>query len=271
MNPADVPVVILCGGEGTRLREETATRPKPLIEIGPDPILLHIMKLYAAHGFKRFILCLGYRGVLIKQYFLDRDLRLRDLKLDLGTGQKAYLGPSVDPNWEIVFAETGAKTQTGARVARCASYISTPRFMVTYGDGLADIDLRALLSYHEKHGKIGTVTGVGVSSQFGELKVQGDVVTSFAEKPVNQSMINGGFFVFERAFLDYLTVDPDCVLERAPLEKLSRDGELRVRRHNGFWRCMDTFKDYQLLNEVYASGSPPWEVNRHDSRHDSAA
>ncbi|WP_238185234.1 sugar phosphate nucleotidyltransferase, partial [Methylobacterium trifolii] len=138
MRCSDIPVVILCGGEGTRIREETGTKPKPLIEVGPEPILLHIMKLYAAHGFRRFVLCLGYRGVMIKEYFLNREMRLRDLKLDLGTGERSFLGRSDEMDWEIVFAETGAKTQTGGRIKRCASYIDQPTFMVTYGDGLAD-------------------------------------------------------------------------------------------------------------------------------------
>lgn len=271
MQLSDIPVVILCGGEGTRIREETAARPKPLIEVGPEPILLHIMKLYAAYGFRRFVLCLGYRGLMIKEYFLNREMRLRDMKLNLGTGEHSFLGKSNEIDWEIVFAETGAKTQTGARVKRCSSYIDTPTFMVTYGDGLANIDLRQLLAYHQSHGHLGTVTGVGVSSQFGELKIAGDAVTAFAEKPVNRSLINGGFFVFQREFLDYLSLDTDCILEREPLEGLARDGELQVYRHEGFWRCMDTFKDYQQLNELYASGTPPWAEGHAELVHDNAA
>ncbi|KAB1069589.1 glucose-1-phosphate cytidylyltransferase [Methylobacterium planeticum] len=266
-----MPVLILCGGEGTRIREETASRPKPLIEIGPDPILLHIMKLYASYGFRRFVLCLGYRGLMIKEYFIDRELRVRDVKLNTSTGERAYLGTNSEMDWEIVFAETGAKTQTGARIKKCAGYIDTPTFMVTYGDGLANIDLRQLLSYHLSHGRIGTVTGVGVSSQFGELKISGDAVTGFAEKPVNRSLINGGFFVFQREFLDYLTLDSDCILEREPLERLAGDGELRVNRHEGFWRCMDTFKDYQQLNELFAAGALPWASGFEELARDTAA
>ncbi|NIK47332.1 sugar phosphate nucleotidyltransferase [Variibacter gotjawalensis] len=247
------------------------SRPKPLLEIGSEPILLHIMKLYESYGFRRFILCLGYQGVMIKEYFLNREMRSRDMKLVLSTGQRSFLGPDTKSDWEVIFAETGAKTQTGGRIARCAQYIDTPTFMVTYGDGLADIHLGDLLASHLAHGEIGTVTGVGVNSQFGELKIEGERVVGFAEKPATQSLINGGFFVFQKEFLDYLSVDSNCILERDPLEKLAREGKLKVRRHDGFWRCMDTFKDYQALNEAYAAGIAPWTSSCEDRISENAA
>ena len=254
----DIPVVILCGGEGTRFGQETQNRPKPLLEVGPDPILVHIMQLYARHGFRRFILCLGYRGTMIKEYFLHRDTREHDLRLNLETGSRELLGGTEQLNWDITFAETGPKTETGARLKRVAKYIDAPRFMLTYGDGLADINVAELLDFHEAHGKIGTISGVQVNSQFGELVLDGDSVQAFREKPKMDALINGGYFVFERKFLDYISDDPDCILEREPLEDLAREKELRVRRHEGFWQNMDTFKDYRRLNEMYESGNAPW-------------
>jgi glucose-1-phosphate cytidylyltransferase len=258
MNPSDVPVVILCGGEGTRFREETANRPKPLIEIAGEPILLHIMRLYAEYGFRRFILCLGYRGLMIKEFFLSHELRMRDIELDLGSGSRSFLGPAPAQDWHVIFAETGEKTQTGARIRAIQKYIEGPVFMATYGDGLSDIDLRRLLDYHLAHGAIGTVTGVAATSQFGELVVEHSIVRAFAEKPKVRSIINGGFFVFGRAFFDYLSDDPDCVLERAPMERLAADGQLHAFVHEGFWKCMDTFKDYQQFSELAQRDPPPW-------------
>lgn len=257
----DIPVVILCGGEGTRMREMTDRMPKPLVDVGGQPILLHIMQLYARQGFTNFILCLGYRGIMIKEAFLDYELRRRDLVLDLERGERQFVGQEerVDMNWRIVFAETGGITQTGGRVGRIAPYISGKRFMLTYGDGLADIDLHGALAFHQAHGRIGTVTGVRPSSQFGVMNVEGDEVLAFAEKPRSPSLVNGGFFIFERSFLDYVSSDTGCVLEREPLERLARERQLRVYEHRGFWRCMDTFKDYRELNDGYAAGAAPWE------------
>ena len=255
---SDIPVVILCGGEGTRFGQATQNRPKPLMEIGNEPMLVHIMRLYASQGFKRFILCLGYRGQMIKEYFLQRDIRERDMRMDLANGTREFLNGDEGLDWDITFAETGAKSQTGARIRRIAQYIDAPRFMLTYGDGLSDLDLNALLAFHLAHGKTGTLTGVQATSQFGELKLEGDTVLSFVEKPKVVSRINGGFFVMERSFLDYIPDDPDCVLELEPLEGLSKNGELKVFKHDGFWHCMDTFKDYRHLNEVFSTGQAPW-------------
>ena len=271
MHPSDVPVVILCGGEGTRLREETQARPKPLIDIGTEPILMHIMRLYSAHGFRRFILCLGYRGMMIKQFFLDRQIRIHDLKLDMSTGIRSFLGARTEVDWEVVFAETGGKNQTGSRIKQVSQYVDTLYFMATYGDGVANIDLGQLLAFHVAHGAIGTVTGVAVKSQFGELRVEGNTVRSFAEKPNHQSLVNGGFFVFRREFFDYLSIDPGCVLEREPLERLTRDGQLKIFPHKGFWRCMDTFKDYKELNDLCASGRAPWLEPAEDEARENAA
>lgn len=260
-NPEDIPVVILCGGEGTRMREMTDRMPKPLVDVGGQPMLLHIMKIYARQGFTNFILCLGYRGIMIKEAFLDYELRRRDMVLDLRRGERNYIGheDDVDMNWRITFAETGESTQTGGRVARIAPYVTGDRFMLTYGDGLSDIDLHKAMAFHLAHGKIGTVTGVQPASQFGVMGVSEDGdVTAFAEKPKSAAMVNGGFFIFEKAFLDYLSPDKDCILERAPLERLSADRQLKVFQHEGFWRCMDTFKDYRELNDNYAAGIAPW-------------
>jgi glucose-1-phosphate cytidylyltransferase len=236
---ADLPVVILCGGEGTRLYGAMPDRPKPLAEIGGLPILYHIMQIYAAQGFRRFVLCLGYKGDMIADFF-RRD------------------APRAARDWGIDFVDTGVASMTGARIKRVEHLIGTPHFMVTYGDGLADIDLHALLDFHMGHGGIGTVTGVQPRSQFGELAIEGDRVRAFAEKPKVASVINGGFFVFRRGFFDYLSCDESCVLEHEPMMRLCRDGQLRVRVHHGFWQCMDNFKDYTRLNELWSSGAPPW-------------
>jgi glucose-1-phosphate cytidylyltransferase len=257
-NPADIPVVILCGGEGTRLREATERMPKPLVEIGSEPILLHIMRIYARQGFKNFILCLGYRGVMIKEAFLQYEMRRRDMLVDFAKGQHSFLGEEPDMDWRITMAETGASTQTGGRVARIAPYVKADRFMLTYGDGVSDIDLHKAMAFHLAHGRIGTVTGVQPASQFGVMRVEGDTVTAFAEKPKSTALINGGFFIFERSFFDYLSEAEDCILERRPLERLAGDGQLKVYEHTGFWRCMDTFKDYRELNDAWAAGDMPW-------------
>ncbi|MEB8387402.1 glucose-1-phosphate cytidylyltransferase [Rhodobacteraceae bacterium KMM 6894] len=257
---SDIPVVILCGGEGTRMREVTDRMPKPLVDVGGKPILLHIMEIYSRQGFTNFILCLGYKGIMIKEAFLDYEVRSSDMVLDFRQGERHFVGTEnpAHKDWRITFAETGESTQTGGRIARIAPYITGERFMLTYGDGLSDVDLHSAMDFHESHGRIGTVTGVQPSSQFGVMAVDGDQVKSFAEKPRSPEMVNGGFFIFERKFLDYVSPDPGCILERQPLENLSADGELKVYAHDGYWRCMDTFKDYRELNDGYAAGITPW-------------
>jgi len=258
------PVVILCGGLGTRLREETEIRPKPMVDIGGRPILWHIMQLYAAHGFRRFILCLGYKGHVIKDYFLNYRAYQSDFTIHLNNAKAVeYHTGDDEDHWEVTLVETGDSAQTGARLARAARYITTPSFCLTYGDGLSDLDLQALIRFHRSHGKLGTVTGVRPAGRFGELGVgPSGRATEFNEKPqAVEGMINGGFFVFRRAFLDrYLEDRDDLTLEQEPLQRLARDGELMVYPHRGFWQPMDTYREYRLLNDLWASGKAPWRV-----------
>jgi glucose-1-phosphate cytidylyltransferase len=258
INPKDIPVVILCGGEGARFREETQRRPKAMIEVGRHPIIWHIMQTYMHYGFNRFILCLGYKGDVIKNYFLNMENTLNDFTLDLNSGKVNYFDANEPLYGNIVFAETGAITQTGARVKRIQKYIDSDYFMLTYGDGLANINIRELLDFHLAEGRIGTITGVNAISRFGELAYQDNRVTRFIEKPEVPSIINGGFFVFHRNFFDYLDDNEDCILEKSPLENLVRDNQLSLFRHYGFWQCMDTFKDYSILNNLCENGKGPW-------------
>jgi glucose-1-phosphate cytidylyltransferase len=253
-------VILLCGGQGTRMREETEYRPKPMVEVGGKPLLWHIMKTYAAHGIGDFICCLGYRGAMIKQYFLDYHALSSDVTVALATGTVGYARRDVE-DWNVSLVDTGEHSMTGARVKRVEHYIGDDDvFMVTYGDGLADIDVSALLDFHRSHGKLATVTGVRPPSRFGELVHDGHDVTSFDEKLGGDQLISGGFFVFDRAVLDRLSPDPSCILERAPLEGLARDGELAVYRHDGFWQCADTVREVELLREMWDRGDAPWRI-----------
>ncbi len=258
--PSDIPVVILCGGEGTRFREETHNKPKPMIEIGNYPIIWHVMQLYASYGFNKFILCLGYKGKIIKDYFLNIKDNLCDLKLNLSTGEKTFLNEVNSSFEDIIFAETGTKTQTGGRIKMTEKYIDSDYFMVTYGDGLADINIHDLMQFHLDQGRIGTVTGVNSVSQFGELTFDGSEITNFVEKPEVTSVINGGFFVFHKSFFKYLEASEDCVLEKEPMAKLVSDRQLSLYRHKNFWQCMDNYKDYLLLNELWSNRKAPWKV-----------
>lgn len=254
-------VVILCGGQGTRLREHTEHLPKPLVEVGGRPILWHIMRTYAHYGFTEFVLCLGYKGWKIKEWFLDYDARIHDVTVQLGANRPKLHRPSASPGWSITMVDTGDASMTGARIARIAEHLDGERFMVTYGDGVTDVNIRALLDFHLAHGRTGTVTGVHPPARFGELLLDGPSVRAFSEKPqVADTWINGGFFIFERRFLNRLSTDEDCILEREPLERLARDGELAAYKHDGFWRCMDTYRDWKSLNEDWARGDAPWAV-----------
>lgn len=246
-------VVILCGGMGTRLREETEYRPKPLVEIGGKPILWHIMKIYSHYGFKDFVLALGYKGFMIKEYFLNFLLMNSDFTLRLGSPERPQIhNTNAQEDWSITFAETGVEAMTGARVKRVEPYIRGDTFMLTYGDGVADVNIAELLRFHHTHGKIGTVTAVHPVSRFGELEMDGSRVVQFSEKPqTREGLINGGFFVFQKRFLDYLVHGDACVLERDPLERLASDGELMTYVHEGFWHCMDTYRDFLSLNELW--------------------
>jgi glucose-1-phosphate cytidylyltransferase len=254
-------VVILCGGLGTRLRDETEFRPKPMVEVAGRPLLWHIMKIYARFGHTEFVLALGYKGEVIRQYFLDYDRWTRDVTVRLGGEPKlTFHGPAAEP-WTVTLVDTGANAMTGTRVKRIERYIPDDTFMLTYGDGVADVDLDALLAFHHRHGRLGTVTGVRPASRFGELLTHGTRVVEFSEKPstTGGGYINGGFFVFDRGVFGYLSDDDGCVLEREPLERLAKDAQLEVFRHDGYWQCMDTPRDLQHLHEAWQRGAP-WKV-----------
>ncbi len=257
--------IILCGGMGTRLREHTETRPKPMVEVGGQPMLWHIMKLYAAHGFSDFTLALGYKGDVIRQYFLNyRAMRSPAFRVDLGrVAAPEILQEAAElEDWRVTLVETGEAAMTGARVWRAAQHIPKGEtFAVTYGDGVSDVDLASALAFHRAHGGLATVTGVRPPSRFGELQTDGTRVRVFSEKPqVHSGMINGGFFLFEPAVLEYLSDEDGCVLERAPLERLADDGQLHVYEHGGYWQCMDTFRDWQRLEAEWKTGKAPWRV-----------
>lgn len=265
LNPADVPVVILCGGMGTRLREASEKLPKPLVDIGGKPILWHIMKTYSEHGFRRFVLCLGYKSELIKRYFLELREQTSDFTLDLaGDQQPQYHGNAVEEDWEITFVETGLETGTGGRIKKVADYVAGDVFALTYGDGIGDVDLGAELRHHVRHGRVATVTGVHPTSRFGEIHVDEDAsqVTEFNEKPtLATGWVSGGFFLFNRSFVDdYLTDEPSLLLEKDPLQRVARDGQLTIFAHDGFWAGMDTFRDWTELNRVWDLGEAPWKV-----------
>ena len=254
-------VVILCGGLGTRLREETEYRPKPMIDVGGRPILWHIMKGYAHYGIKDFVICTGYRGDVIKEYFLNYEAANNDFTICLGSrSQIEYHGAHTEQNFRVTVADTGHDTMTGGRIKRIQRYIDDETFAVTYGDGLADVNFAELLAFHRGHGKLATVTAVQPSSRFGVLEVDdAGGVRSFAEKPKLEGFTSAGFFVFQRRVFDYLHGD-DCILEREPLEQIAREGQLMAYRHQGFWYAMDTYREYKQLNEIWAAGKPPWKV-----------
>jgi len=255
-------VVILCGGLGTRLREETEFRPKPMVFIGDRPILWHIMKIFAHYEVKDFILTLGYKGEMIKNYFCNYELMNNDVTIELGRPEKILIHQRHDENgWRITLADTGEKTLKGARLKRVQKYVNEDTFMMTYGDGVADIDINALLAFHKSHKKLATVTGINPASRFGELKLEGDQVVSFREKPQEDGgLINGGFFVFNKKIFDYLSTDDDCDLEFGPLEKIAQEGQLMVWRHQGFWACMDTLRDMDYLNRLWDEGKAAWKI-----------
>jgi glucose-1-phosphate cytidylyltransferase len=257
-----VKAVILCGGLGTRLREETEFRPKPLVEIGGRPILWHIMKTYAHHGLRDFVLCLGYRGNMIKDYFLNYEAMNNDFTICLGRRhQVTHHGAHGEQDFVVTLAETGAEALTGARVKRVEKYVDGDTFLVTYGDGVADIDIGALIDFHRNHGRLATVTTVHPFSRFGVLEVdETGAVREFAEKPLMQGWASAGFFVFDRRVFDYLDDEDDCILERTPLERLANEGQLMAYRHDGFFYTMDTYREYEYLNELWAKGEAPWKV-----------
>jgi len=251
--------VILAGGLGTRLSEETALRPKPMVEIGGQPILWHILNIYAAHGFKEFVIASGYKGDMIKEYFANYRLRSADITVDLRTGG-VDLQNNRTPDWRVTVADTGVATQTGGRVKRLQPWLANETFMLTYGDGVGDIDIKALVAFHRRHGHLATITAVRPPARFGGLTFEGDRVPVFSEKPqIGEGWINGGFMVLEPGVLDYLPND-EAVLERAALERLATDGELFAYKHAGFWQPMDTLREKQMLENLWGSGKAPWKV-----------
>ncbi len=263
MKPQEMPVFVLCGGFGTRLKEQTGLIPKPMVPIGGKPILWHIMQSYAHYGFRRFVLCVGYRAEVIKHYFLNYTSMNSDFTVDLDSNAVTVHSVDHEQHWQVTLADTGEGTMTGARIALAAGrYLgASEHFAVTYGDGLTDSDLGDELEFHLSHGKIGTVLGVNPPSRFGEIVLKGDEVERFEEKPrFGDEWINGGYFFFRRGFLDYLSTDGSCVLERAPLARLAADRQLAMYRHKGFWACMDTQRDMDSLNERWACGDAPWNV-----------
>ena len=254
-------MIILCGGRGTRLRDANESLPKPLVEIGGRPILWHIMKLFAHFGVADFVVCTGYRGEVIKEYFLNYEARNNDFTITLGRSRDIeFHDQHLESDWRVTVAETGADTETGGRVKRIERYVDDDdRFMVTYGDGLADVDVTRLLQFHRAHGRLATITTVRPLSRFGVVDLLADhQVKQFREKPQVDDWVSAGFFVFEREVFDYIT--PDSVLERDPLEALAKDGQLVAYQHDGFWQPMDTYRESKLLNELWASGRPPWKV-----------
>jgi glucose-1-phosphate cytidylyltransferase len=251
----------LCGGLGTRLREETEFRPKPMVEIGGRPVLWHIMKTYAHHGFREFVLCLGYRGAAIKEYFLNYEAMNNDFSICLGQkSQIRYHGLHTEQGFSVTLADTGIESMTGGRISRIARYIDADTFLLTYGDGVANVDVRNLVEYHKSHGRLATVTTVSPVSRFGMLDLDAnDRVNTFTEKPNIDGWMSAGYFVLDRKVFDYLGGD-ECIFEREPLERLAREGQLMAYRHPGFFYAMDTYRDYLYLNELWTSGHAPWKV-----------
>jgi glucose-1-phosphate cytidylyltransferase len=254
-------VVILCGGMGTRLREETEFRPKPLVEIGGRPILWHIMKLVGHYGLREFTLCLGYKGQMIKDYFLNYEAMNNDVEVQLGRGASVkYLGEHAEQDYSVQLIDTGQKAQTGARIKKVERLIGQ-RCLVTYGDGVAAVDMAKLLAFHESHRKLATVTVTRIPGRFGVVAVGDDErVTQFREKPTDEAWVSAGFMVFEKGVFDYLTTDDDCILEREPMERLAQDGQLMAFRHYGDFFPMDTYRDHQNLNDLWNSGKAPWKI-----------
>ena len=256
-----VPVFILCGGLGTRLKEETGSRPKPMVPIGDKPIVWHLMRTYSRFGFRKFVLCLGYKAEVVKSYFLNYHSLNSDFTVSLTSNDVEVHSVDHQEDWEVTLAFTGELNMTGSRIAQATEkYLgNSEHFAVTYGDGLTDADLGAEFDFHLGHNKIGTVLGANPPSRFGELKLDGDEVLAFSEKPeLSANWINAGFFFFRKEFVDYVDVDPACVLEQKPLIKLADDSQLSIYKHHGFWQCMDTLRDLEYLDALWAKGNAPW-------------
>lgn len=250
-------VVILCGGYGTRLKEQTEYIPKPLVKVGDKPILCHIMKIYSHQGFNDFVLCLGYKGEAIKDYFLNRGMMEGDFSLDLKTNEIKQHSLSSVEDWKITFAETGLETETGERIKKAAKYTDGDYFLATYGDGVSDVDINKLVAYHKKMGKIATITGVHQSSKYGQLKVDNGIAKSFKQKPKLEDLVNGGFMVLQKEFIDYLENGKPI---EEPFDALAKKEQLAVYEHTGVWYCMDTQRDVDELNKIWKSGEKTWKI-----------
>jgi glucose-1-phosphate cytidylyltransferase len=258
-NLRSMKTVLFAGGLGTRLAEHTDLLPKPMIEIGGHPMLWHIMRIYAHHGLREFVIAAGYRSHVIKDYFTGYYSRQGDVVVDLGAGTQDVVRPDA-PDWRIAIVDTGLETMTGGRLGRLRTWLEGGTFLATYGDGVADIDVSALVAFHRSHGKLATITAVRPPARFGSLELDGDRVAAFSEKPaVGEGWINGGFFAFEPPVLDLMTSD-QTVLERDPLERLALDGQLMAYRHPGFWQPMDTLREKRLLEQLWQEGKAPWKV-----------
>lgn len=251
--------VILAGGRGTRIAEESVLRPKPMVEIGDRPILWHIMKIYAAHGITDFVICLGYKGYMIKEYFANYVLHAADVTVDLANNRLEYLSGAPEP-WTVTLVETGESTETGGRLKRVARWLKDDdAFCMTYGDGVADIDVTASIAFHRAHGRLATMTAVSPPGRFGALTLEGNRIAGFREKPRGDGgLINGGFFVLSPKVLDYIA-DEATIWERDPLEKLAREDQLQAFRHDGFWQPMDTVRERTVLESLWSSGKAPWK------------
>lgn len=252
-------VALLAGGLGTRLSEETVLKPKPMVEIGGQPILWHIMKGYATYGFKEFVIALGYKGEVIKDYFINYRNRAHSLSVCLSSGEiTVHNGESED--WKVHLLDTGLQTQTGGRIKQIIQFLGNETFMMTYGDGVCNLNIADLVAFHRKHGKLATVTAVRPPSRFGGLAFNGNMVSSFTEKPqIGEGWINGGFFVLESGVVDYID-NHSTLWEREPMERLAADGQMVAYRHDGFWQCMDTLRDVRLLENFWSSNSSPWKT-----------
>lgn len=255
-------VVILCGGRGTRMGRESEVIPKPMVLIGDRPILWHIMRHYSTHNFNKFILCTGYRGDMIKNYFLSYRQNTGDLEIDLATGKQTLLGaPEGKLDWRVRIQDTGVETLTGARIKAALKYIEEDCFLATYGDGVANVDIGKLVKHHNDSGKLATVTAVRPSSRFGELALEGNMVRSFNEKPqIGEGWINGGFLVIDKKAFEHVRDTDNIALESGVLEALAEQGELSVYRHEGFWQCMDTYREQCLLEDMWKAKNAPWKT-----------
>lgn len=253
--------VILAGGFGTRFSEETDVRPKPMIEIGGKPILWHIMKLYSHYGFNDFIICCGYKAYSIKDYFYHYYMHAADMTIDLATNDIAYHATETE-SWKVTLVDTGLNTMTGGRIKKIQKYIGDEPFMLTYGDGVSNVDISKLLEYHYKHGRLATMTAVLPEGKFGALNVASDSrIDSFFEKPKGDgTWVNGGFMVLQPEVFDYIPDDDMCIFERTPLENLAKDGQLQAYKHTGFWKPMDTLREKLQLNELWETNNAPWKV-----------